>query len=117
MTPSWSSAGAAGLSDETLRRTAGASHAEYGFYGVSVFLALDMPVAELCASIDALRRYSMIQESTAGDAEGRGVRAAGDRRPTPLRRRTARPRRPRPFPPSSLLRASSAQPGAVVDWR
>lgn len=43
-------AGANGLSDETLRRSASASHAEHGFYGVSVFLAVDLPVDELCAS-------------------------------------------------------------------
>lgn len=58
-------AGANGLSDEILRRTAQASHDEFGFYGVSVFLALDVPVDELCASTDYLRRYSQIQESTA----------------------------------------------------
>lgn len=65
-------AGANGLSDETLRRTAILSHDEHGFYGVSVFLALDLPVDELCASTDYLRRYSQIQESTAGR-----LRAAG----------------------------------------
>jgi hypothetical protein len=59
-------AGAHGLTDETLRRTATAAHDEFGFYGVSVFLALDVSVDELCAQNDFLRRYSMIQESTAG---------------------------------------------------
>jgi hypothetical protein len=61
-----------GLTAETLRRTAMAAHREFGFYGVSVFLALDLSVAELCASMDFLRRYSQIQESVAGR-----VRAAG----------------------------------------
>ncbi len=65
-------AGENGLTPETLRRTATAAHRESGFYGVSVFLALDVDVAELCASTDFLRRYSQIQESTAGR-----VRAAG----------------------------------------
>lgn len=65
-------AGANGLSDETVRRTASASHNEHGFYGVSVFLALDVGVDDLCASTDFLRRYSQIQESTAGR-----LRAAG----------------------------------------
>jgi hypothetical protein len=45
-------AGANGISDETLRRTASLSYDEHGFYGVSVFLALDLPVDELCASTD-----------------------------------------------------------------
>jgi len=65
-------AGENGLSAETLRRAAAGAHREFGFYGVSVFLALDVGVAELCASTDYLRRYSKIQESTAGR-----VRAAG----------------------------------------
>jgi hypothetical protein len=61
-----------GLTAETVRRTATAAHREFGFYGVSVFLALDLGVTELCASTDFLRRYSQIQESSAGH-----VRAAG----------------------------------------
>lgn len=65
-------AGANGLVDENLCRTALTSHEEFGFYGISVFLALDLPVDELCASTDYLRRYSQIQESTAAR-----VRAAG----------------------------------------
>ncbi len=64
--------GEKGLTAETLRRTATATQREFGFYGVSVFLALDFGVAELCASTDFLRRYSQIQESRAGR-----VRAAG----------------------------------------
>ena len=59
-------AGANGLSPETLRRTATASELEFGFLGISVFLAVDATVEELCASLDELRRYSQIQESTAG---------------------------------------------------
>jgi len=65
-------AGERGLSDETLRRTAEVSQAEYGFFGVSVFVALDVDVTTLCASTDYLRRYSQIQESTAG-----AIRSAG----------------------------------------
>lgn len=65
-------AGEQGLAYSTVRRTAERSHSEFGFYGVSVFLALDMDVAELCASLDAVRRYSQIQESTA-----RQLRSAG----------------------------------------
>jgi len=65
-------AGVNGLTDETIRRSAAAAHYELGFYGISVFLAIDLPVDELCASTDYLRRYSQIQESTAGR-----LRAAG----------------------------------------
>ena len=61
-----------GLTAQTVRRSATATHREFGFYGLSVFLALDLGVDELCASTDFLRRYSQIQESRAGR-----VRAAG----------------------------------------
>lgn len=59
-------AGVSGMTPESLRRTATASHLEYGFYGVSVFLAIDVSVEELCTSLDYLRRYSQVQESTVG---------------------------------------------------
>lgn len=68
---SWSGL-AYGLTDNTLRRTAETSHEEYGFYGVSVFLAIDQTVDQLCASEDYLRRYSQIQESTAGRPRAAG---------------------------------------------
>jgi hypothetical protein len=75
-------AGERGLSDETLRRTAEVSQAEYGFFGVSVFVALDVDVTTLCASTDYLRRYSQIQESTAGEIRSAGFALlATDARP------------------------------------
>lgn len=75
-------AGANGVTSETLRRTAAAAQDEYGFFGVSVFLALDLSVDELCASSDHLRRYSMIQESTAGELRRSGfVLLATEARP------------------------------------
>ncbi len=75
-------AGERELSAETLRRTADLSRIEFGFYGVSVFLALDADVTSLCASTDYLRRYSQIQESTAGRIRSAGFALlATDARP------------------------------------
>ena len=49
---------------------------------MSVFLALDLDVADLCASTDYLRRYSQIQESMAGQIRSAGfAMLATDARP------------------------------------
>jgi hypothetical protein len=61
-----------GLDDETLRRTAERAFEDYGFYGVSVYLALDRPVEQLCAEVDELRRYGRIRLSTARDLRRAG---------------------------------------------
>ena len=53
-----------GLDDENLRRTAQRSFTDLGFYGVSVFVAVDQPVEILCAEVDALRRYGRVRLST-----------------------------------------------------
>jgi hypothetical protein len=55
-----------GLTPETLRRTALDCFDDYAFYGVSVFAALDQTVGDLCRSIEDLRRYGAIRESTVG---------------------------------------------------
>ena len=61
-----------GLDDEVVHRTAERSFEEYGFYGVSVFLAVDRPVDRLCAELDQLRRYGRVRLSTAGDLRRAG---------------------------------------------
>lgn len=58
--------GEQGMAPDTLRRTATRSFKEFGFYGISVFVALDGSVAELCREIDAIRRYGQIRRSTVG---------------------------------------------------
>lgn len=55
-----------------LRSAASRNFDEYGFYGVSVFVALDGSVDELCATVDQLRRYGQIRLS-----EVRLLRQAG----------------------------------------
>ena len=58
--------GEQGIAPDTLRRTATRSFDEFGFYGISVFVALDGSVAELCRDVDAIRRYGRIRRSTVG---------------------------------------------------
>lgn len=61
-----------GLDPTTVTRTASRSRDAMGFLGVSVFLALDQTVGELCSSLDELARYRQVRMSTVGT-----VRAAG----------------------------------------
>jgi hypothetical protein len=61
-----------GLDPATVTRTASRSLDAMGFLGVSVFLALDQTVEELCGSLDELARYRQVRTSTVG-----AVRAAG----------------------------------------
>lgn len=58
--------GANGLAPSTIRRTARNTFDEFGFFGVSVFAALDGTVEELCQAVEAIRRYGAVQESTFG---------------------------------------------------
>jgi hypothetical protein len=45
------------MNSEYVRRSAAQSFDEFGFYGVSVFAALDLEVAELCRAEPMLARY------------------------------------------------------------
>src|ERR1051325_6030301 len=47
-------------------RTASDVHDEYGMFSISVFLALDMAVQELCSQEPYLARYGQVRLSTAG---------------------------------------------------
>jgi len=58
--------GERGLDDDVLRRTAERTFEDYGFYGVSVFVAVDVPVAQLCAEVEEVRRYGQVRLSTVG---------------------------------------------------
>lgn len=49
-----------------IRRTATRSFEEFGFYGVSVFAALDTDVDELCGREPELGRYGKVRLSTVG---------------------------------------------------
>lgn len=54
------------MTGEFVRRTATAAHDELGIYAVSVFLALDDTVEELCAAEPFLARYGKVRLSTVG---------------------------------------------------
>lgn len=56
-------AGERGVDHDLLRRTATRTHAEFGYYGVSVYIALDGAVDELCGAVPALSRYGQIRLS------------------------------------------------------
>lgn len=58
--------GANGMAPETLERTATRCFEEFGFYGVSVFVAIDTSVEELCRTVDAVQRYGQVRRSTVG---------------------------------------------------
>lgn len=70
-----------GLDPATVTRTATRSLEAMGFLGVSVFLALDRTVGELCGSLDELARYRQVRISTvaAVRAGGFACLATGDR--------------------------------------
>lgn len=55
-----------GLDDGVLRRTAERTFEDYGFYGVPMFVALELPVEQLCADVEEVRRYERIRMSTVG---------------------------------------------------
>jgi hypothetical protein len=70
-----------GLDRATITRTATRSLDAFGFLGVSVFLALDQTVAELCGSLDQLARYRQVRLSNVGllRTAGFALLATGDR--------------------------------------
>jgi len=61
-----------GLDADILRRTAGRSFDEYGFYGISVFVVIEGTLEELCSSLDEVRRYGQIRLSTVGQLHEAG---------------------------------------------
>jgi hypothetical protein len=65
-------AGMNGVSVEVLRRTASDSYDDHGYFGVSLFAAVDLDVDDVCRSIQPIASYSVIRTSTAG-----ALRAAG----------------------------------------
>ena len=54
------------MASEYVRRTASDAFEETGVYFLSVFLALDGPVDELCKAEASLARYGKVRFSTAG---------------------------------------------------
>lgn len=59
-------AGTNGVTSEVLRRTATDNYDDHGYYGVSLFAALDLDVDALCRSIPPIANYSVIRTSTVG---------------------------------------------------
>jgi hypothetical protein len=53
-------------------RTASDAHDEYGMFSISVFLALDATVEDLCAEERHLARYGQVRLSTVGRLKARG---------------------------------------------
>jgi hypothetical protein len=66
---------------ETVARSAGRNLEAFGFLGLSVFLAVDCPVAQLCAEVPELARYGQVRRSTVArvHAAGFSLLATGDR--------------------------------------
>jgi hypothetical protein len=61
------------LDADRVRRTATASHEDFGYYGLSVFAALDTDVAGLFAThVGNMQRYGRYWTSTAGELRGAG---------------------------------------------
>jgi len=54
------------MNSDTVRRTATDAFDEYGVYSVSVFVAIDASVEELCRERTELQRHGKIRLSTAG---------------------------------------------------
>jgi hypothetical protein len=73
--------GVNGLAPETVARSAGRNHEVFGFLGLSVFLALDGPVEQICAEVPELARYGQVRLSTVArvHAGGFALLATGDR--------------------------------------
>lgn len=73
--------GAHGIAAETVARAATRNLKAFGILGLSVYLAIDHPVDDLCHGLDELRRYGQIRLSTAGRVHGAGfaLLATGER--------------------------------------
>jgi hypothetical protein len=54
------------MESDSVRRSAERNHDAFGFYGISVFVAVDQPVRVLCANLGQIARYSKVRLSTAG---------------------------------------------------
>ena len=54
------------MNSDFVRRTATRSFEEVGIFTVSVFLAVDVSVEDLCRNIQDLERYGKVRYSTAG---------------------------------------------------
>lgn len=61
-----------GLAIETVTRAASRSEKAFGFYGLSVSLAIGEHVEVLCRRLDSIRRYSQVRLSTVGRVRGAG---------------------------------------------
>ena len=61
---------------EFVRRSAERNHQEFGFFGVSVYLAEGVTVEVLCATVSQLTRYAKVRLSTAGRLRSRGFELA-----------------------------------------
>jgi hypothetical protein len=74
-------AGVNSLSPDVLTRTGQRSHKTFGFYGVSVWLAVDESVLDLCTRLDEIRRYGQIRTSSVGQIRecGFALLATGER--------------------------------------
>lgn len=57
---------------ESVRRSAERNHQEFGFFGISVYLAEGVMVEVLCATVSRLTRYAKVRLSTAGRLLSRG---------------------------------------------
>ena len=60
------------MNGDTVRRTATDAFDEFGIYTVSVFLALDATVDELCRDRPELQRYGKVRLTTAGRCDALG---------------------------------------------
>ena len=54
------------MNSDHVRRSATDAYDEFGLYAVSVFLAQDASVAELCRDLAELQRYGKVRLSTVG---------------------------------------------------
>lgn len=72
--------GANSLAPETVTRSAGRNLEAFGFLGLSAFLAVDRPVAVLCAEVPELARYGQVRLSTVARVHSAGfaLLATGD---------------------------------------
>jgi len=54
------------MNSDFVRRSASQSRQEFGFYGLSVFAAVDVNFVELCAAEPMLARYGRVRISSVG---------------------------------------------------